>query len=127
MKKNFWLVVTLVLAACEVTYKDEHMENRFFKILSPTQWKEFQKERVFLGSDLDQQDGFIHLSLQSQWQRIWQKFFNSGECYLLEIDRFSLNPEALKIEANRPGGEEYPHYYGNILLSSVIAHQHITK
>ncbi len=121
-------MVTLVLAACEVTYKnDEHMENRFFKILSPTQWQEFQKERVFLGSDLDQQDGFIHLSLQSQWQRIWQKFFNSGKCYLLEIDGFSLNPEALKIEANRPGGEEYPHYYGNILLSSVIAHQHIRK
>jgi uncharacterized protein (DUF952 family) len=101
MKKNFWLVVTLVLAACEVTYKnDEHMENRFFKILSPTQWKEFQKERVFLGSDLDQQDGFIHLSLQSQWQRIWQKFFNSGECYLLEIDGFSLNPEALNPNPN---------------------------
>lgn len=121
-------MVTIVLAACEVTYKnDEHMENRFFKILTPTQWQNFQSERVFLGSELDQQDGFIHLSLQSQWNHIWQKFFNADECYLLEIDGSSLNPEILKIEANRPGGEEYPHYYGNILLSSVIAHQHLTK
>jgi uncharacterized protein (DUF952 family) len=103
------------------------MENRFFKILTPAQWQCFKSERVFLGSELDQQDGFIHLSLQNQWNRIWQKFFNADECYLIEIDGYSLNPEILKIEANRPGGEEYPHYYGNILLSSVIAHQHITK
>jgi uncharacterized protein (DUF952 family) len=73
------------------------MENRFFKILTPAQWQNFQSERVFLGSELDQQDGFIHLSLQSQWNRIWQKFFNADECYLLEIDGYSLNPEALKI------------------------------
>ncbi|MCX7352205.1 MAG: DUF952 domain-containing protein [Proteobacteria bacterium] len=128
MKRFFWLIVFPLLAACQVNHKnDAYMENRFFKILTPAQWQNFQSERVFLGSELDQQDGFIHLSLQSQWNRIWQKFFNSDECYLLEIDGYSLNPEALKIEANRAGGEKYPHYYGNILLSSVIAHQHLTK
>ena len=64
------------MAACQVNHKnDAYMENRFFKILTPAQWQLFQSERVFLGSELDQQDGFIHLSLQSQWNRIWQKFF----------------------------------------------------
>jgi uncharacterized protein (DUF952 family) len=103
------------------------MEKRFFKILTPMQWQCFQKERVFLGSDLDQQDGFIHLSFHHQWNRTWQKFFNSEESYLLEIDGNTLRPDFLKIESNRPGGEKYPHYYGNILLSSVTAHQLIKR
>ena len=97
MKRFFWLIVFPLLAACQVNHKnDAYMENRFFKILTPAQCQNFQSERVFLGSELDQQDGFIHLSLQSQWNRIWQKFFNADECYLLEIDGYSLNPEALK-------------------------------
>ncbi len=127
-QKILVFLVGFLLAACGTTLKDsEHMENRFFKILTPIQWQCFQKERVFLGSDLDQQDGFIHLGFHHQWNGTWKKFFDSGECYLLEIDGGTLRPDFLKIEANRPGGEEYPHYYGNILLSSVTAHQLIKK
>lgn len=99
------------------------MENRFFKILTPHQWQCFEKERVFWGSELDQKDGFIHLSFHHQWNKTWQKFSNSDECYLLEIDGDTLRPDFLKIESNRLGGEKYPHYYANILLSSVKSHQ----
>ncbi len=114
--------------ACETISENKtSVENKFFKILTPIEWQNFQKEKVFPGSKLDQQDGFIHLSLNHQWDRIWQKFFDSGECYLLEIDGSSLISELLKIEANRPGGEQYPHYYGNILLRSVVAIEHIHK
>jgi uncharacterized protein (DUF952 family) len=129
MKQKFLIfLIGILLNACSTTFKEnKHMENRFFKILTPIQWQCFEKERVFLGSELDQQDGFIHLSFHHQWKQIWQKFFNGDECYLLEIDGGTLRPDFLKIEANRPGGEEYPHYYGNILLSSVTAHQLIKK
>lgn len=95
------------------------MSNLLFKILTPAEWNSFKDERVFDGSVLDQQDGFLHLSFSHQWEKTWQKFFNSGECYLLEINTAKLNPKLLKIEANRPGGEQYPHYYGKLLIESV--------
>lgn len=127
MKKLFqFIFICLWLVACEsISNNNNYMQNRFFKILTPLEWQSFQKEKVFIGSELDQQDGFIHLSFHHQWNKIWQKFFNLKECYLLEIDGFKLKPDLLKIEANRSGGEEYPHYYGSILLGAVTSHQHL--
>jgi len=95
------------------------MNHALFKILTPEQWETFQKEKVFQGSEVDQKDGFIHLSLPHQWNKTWQKFFHGKECYLLEIDATKLNLGLLKIEANRAGGEEYPHYYGNLMLDAI--------
>lgn len=83
---------------------------KIFKILTLGQLEDFEKSGVFHGSDIDIKDGFIHLSFEGQWQGIWDKFFNKQEVYLMEIS--GLDPEFLKIEANKPNGEKYPHYYG---------------
>jgi len=126
--KYFYFLICLTLVACESVPKNTiNMNHALFKILTPEQWENFQKEKVFQGSELDQKDGFIHLSLPHQWTKTWQKFFNSSKCYLLEIDNACLKKELLKIEANRQGGEEYPHYYGNILLNAVVRFELLQK
>ena len=96
---------------------------KIFKIFTPLQWEDFQKSGVFHGSDLDIKDGFIHLSFSNQWQSIWDKFFNKTEIYLVEI--CSLDLKFLKIESNKPGGAEYPHYYGESLVKKNI--KEVTK
>lgn len=118
MRIHIYFLFCLMLSACG-TMNSEMKEKKFFKILTPSEWQTFQKTKVFAGSVLDQQDGFIHLSLSHQWNKTWQKFFNSSECYLLEIDSAKLKPELLKIEENRQGGEQYPHYYGSISFEAV--------
>lgn len=82
---------------------------KIYKIFTPSQWEDFQKNGVFHGSILDFKDGFIHLSFADQWQSIWDKFFDKQEVYLVEVA--GLDQNFLKIEANKSGGVEYPHYY----------------
>ncbi|MCX7343160.1 MAG: DUF952 domain-containing protein [Proteobacteria bacterium] len=82
---------------------------KIFKIFTPLQWEDFQRIGVFHGSDLDLKDGFIHLSFSNQWKSTWDKFFNKAEIYLIEMCELDL--QFLKIESNKPGGTEYPHYY----------------
>lgn len=98
-------------------------DSKIFKIFTPLQWENFQRSGVFHGSDIDIQDGFIHLSLENQWKSIWDKFFNKAEIYLVELH--NLNLQHLKIEANKPGGTEYPHYYGESLTSENV--KEVTK
>lgn len=100
--------------------KDLH---KIYKIFTPSQWEDFQKSSVFHGSMLDIKDGFIHLSFSDQWQTIWDKFFNKAEIYLVELR--NLDPQLLKIEANKRGGMEYPHYYGGPLTSENV--KEVTK
>jgi uncharacterized protein (DUF952 family) len=96
------------------------MPHQIFKILTPQQWQLFQKEKVFQGSPLDLADGFIHMSFAHQWENVWTKFFKNSEIILVEINANLLDPQILKIEANSPGGTQYPHYYGYLTLEMVI-------
>lgn len=126
--KHFYFLICLILVACEsVPENTTNMNHALFKILTPEQWETFQKEKVFQGSELDQKDDFIHLSLPHQWNKTWQKFFNNAECYLIEINQAQLKPDLLKIEANRPGAEQYPHYYGNLMLDAVVRFELLQK
>ncbi len=95
---------------------------QLFKILTPQQWQNFQAEKIFYGSPLDLTDGFIHLSFMHQWQMVWAKFFKNLAVVLVEINGSLLDPQGLKIEANHPGGEQYPHYYGPLRLEMVLNH-----
>ncbi len=98
-------------------------DSKIFKIFTPLQWGDFQRSRVFHGSELDIKDGFIHLSFENQWKSIWDKFFKKAEIYLVEI--CSLDLKFLKIESNKPGGLEYPHYYGGSLTMQNV--KEVTK
>ncbi len=98
-------------------------DSKIFKIFTPSQWEDFQRSWVFHGSELDIKDGFIHLSFADQWKATWDKFFKKSEIYLVEI--CSLDLKFLKIEANKTGGTEYPHYYGGSLTRENV--KEVTK
>jgi len=95
-----------------------------YKILTPEEWAAFKKDGFFKGSPLDQKDGFIHASLVDQYPRILEKFFKDQRpLVLIKMNSTFLKPGALKLEANRPGGDHYPHIYGEIPLDAVISHE----
>ncbi|MEI6627859.1 MAG: DUF952 domain-containing protein [Alphaproteobacteria bacterium] len=98
-------------------------DSKIFKIFTPLQWENFQRSGVFHGSELDIKDGFIHLSFFNQWKSTWDKFFNKAEIYLVELH--NLNLQLLKIEANKPCGTQYPHYYSDSLTRENV--KEVTK
>ncbi len=95
-----------------------------YKILTPAEWQDFQKEGYFKGSSLDQKDGFIHAAFEDQYPNIIKKFFAGRRpLILVKLDVKLLATGCLKIEANQPGGNKYPHLYGEIPFKAVISHE----
>lgn len=125
------LLIFCILGICAIAWKLGPWSNKtttmndskIFKIFNPLQWEDFKITGVFHGNDLDINDGFIHLSFADQWQDIWHKFFNKAEVYLVQL--CNLDSQFLKIEANKPGGTKYPHYYGGSLSNQNI--KEVTK
>jgi uncharacterized protein (DUF952 family)/uncharacterized metal-binding protein YceD (DUF177 family) len=96
------------------------MTSSIFKILLPSEWKDFQNSKVFKGSPMDQTDGYIHSATAEQWAIVREKFFKDKECVLLELSIDKIPPHTLRFEANKAGGNVYPHIYGTIPLDAVI-------
>ncbi len=95
-----------------------------YKILSIQEWQDFQKNGYFKGSKMDEKDGFIHASFKDQYPAIMDKFFaNIRPLVLVKINTKLLEANCLKIEANKPGGNKYPHIYEAIPLESVISYE----
>lgn len=91
-----------------------------YKILTQEEWAEFQRTGLFAGSELDRKDGFLHMSYKDQIARTHKKFFAEREGVLLiHVDPEKLDRGSLKPEANKPGGDVYPHIYGKIPLVAV--------
>lgn len=102
--------------------------SKLYKILTIKEWENFQREGNFSGSPLDKQDGFIHASTEDQYKRTIDKFFKDiRPLILVEIDPKLLPSNTLRFEANKPGGDKYPHIYGNIPLTAIITHKAIDK
>jgi uncharacterized protein (DUF952 family) len=94
--------------------------NAAFKILTADQWRQLQANGVFHGAPVDLADGFIHLSAADQVQGTLDKHF-AGQTGLViaEIDLDSLG-SLVRWEVSR-GGALFPHVYGDLPLSTVIA------
>lgn len=91
-----------------------------FKILTADQWAQFQADGVFHGAAVDLADGYIHLSAFDQVQGTLDKHF-AGQPGLViaEIDLEALG-SIVRWEVSR-GGALFPHVYGDLPLSSVVA------
>ena len=95
-----------------------------YKVLTHKEWASFQSEGIFIGSDMDKKDGFIHAAFKTQYSNIIKKFFKEIESLILvEINVDLLEEGCLKIESNKPGGDEYPHLYGEIPFESILSHE----
>lgn len=92
------------------------MLETFYKIIPVSHFDKDNLENCVKPLELDIRSGFIHFSYKHQVDGVLQKFFNNFEqIIILEIDPEILqeNGSELKVEANKPGGEKYPHLYGS--------------
>lgn len=82
-----------------------------YKICTVAEWEAFQNSGSFAGNTLDQETGYLHLSLPRQLPRIVEKYFGSqdGIVFLkIPVDKVKNN---LKWEPNSKG-DLFPHFYG---------------
>ncbi len=89
-----------------------------YKVLTLAQWSDFQTTELFLGSEVDVEDGFIHLSRASQLTVTLNKWYaDQVEVAILEVDAEKFDA-GLKYELSR-GGQEFPHLFEALPISAV--------
>lgn len=89
-----------------------------YKILTTAEWKLFQTEKVFTGSPVDVQDGFIHFSDADQaFETANKHFVGQTDLMLLAVDPARFG-DKLKWEVSR-GGAKFPHLYDEFPLDAV--------
>lgn len=92
-----------------------------YKLLAKEEWKAIRQNEFTAkyGSELDKQDGFIHLSMSTQLERIAHKYFsNIRDGKLLKI-QVSPIESILKWEPNSKG-ELFLHAYGRIPDEAIV-------
>ena len=87
--------------------------NLVYKICSKDEWGKAILNKFYGGSEIDNKDGFIHLSTKKQLNETVTKHFR-GKKNLLVIS-FSTKKiqDNLKWEVST-NGDLFPHYYGNL-------------
>lgn len=86
-----------------------------YKIVPTILWQRALNSGYFYGSDLDIQDGFIHLSSFEQVRETAQKHFKApNDLMIFAIKDLYLAPD-LKWEVSR-NNELFPHFYGRVDL-----------
>jgi uncharacterized protein (DUF952 family) len=88
-----------------------------YKILSAEEWRAAESAGVFVGSAVDQADGFIHFSAADQAEETAAKYFAGRfDLLLVSVDAEALG-SALKWEPSR-GGALFPHLYAPLPTSA---------
>ena len=94
---------------------------RAYKVLTGPQLAELLGSGSFMGAPVDLVDGYIHLSTEMQLAETLQRHFaGEGDLWIAEIDLIALH-ENVRWEPSR-GGQLFPHVYGELPLSAVLAH-----
>ena len=95
-----------------------------YKVLTADQMTALERDGTFAGAPVDLQDGYIHLSTETQLQETLDKHFTGQEgLWLAAIDLEALG-DAVKWEPSR-GGQLFPHIYGPLTLDAVIAYSEL--
>jgi uncharacterized protein (DUF952 family) len=86
-----------------------------YKVLHLNEWMRFCVAKTFRGSELDQRDGFIHLSAGHQVTGTLEKYFPQNEPLIL----VALNiANSVKWESSR-NNDKFPHLYRDLKISDV--------
>ncbi len=94
--------------------------SRIYKLLDRVLWERARAQGRFDGAEIDLKDGYIHFSTAAQAPETARLHFKGRQdLVVLEIEAESLG-EALKWEPSR-GGQLFPHLYGPLETSLVIA------
>jgi uncharacterized protein (DUF952 family) len=90
------------------------------KILPRADWEAACAAGAFLGSPVDQQDGFIHFSTADQVaETLARHFAGQADLLLVAVEADTLGPQ-LKWEPSR-GGALFPHLYGPLPTALAVS------
>ena len=94
------------------------MKRFVYRVLDLEEWLNFKKKKVFIGNDLDQRSGYIHLSQKDQLRKTIDIYFKKKKIVILKIRTKNLKQKLLW-ETSREG-EKFPHLYDKLTLESVV-------
>lgn len=93
-----------------------------FKIFSPSDWEDLQRDGQTLGSALDRQDGFLHFSTEGQLAATLALHFRgAGPLVLARIPLSRLASRDVRWEPARDGSL-FPHLYGVLHQGEIDRH-----
>jgi len=88
-----------------------------FKLVDRAEWELARLDGAYAGSDVDLEDGYIHMSSTAQLAETARRHYaGRGDLLLIEVDLTGLG-EALKWEASR-GGDLFPHLFAPLPVSA---------
>ncbi|MBQ0901415.1 DUF952 domain-containing protein [Micromonospora sp. U21] len=93
-----------------------------YKLLPTVEWDDARAVGHLVGSAVDRQDGFIHLSAADQVVETARRHFTGATgLTLLTVDPERLG-DALRWEPSR-GNQLFPHLYGPLPVTAVVSTQ----
>lgn len=119
---KFW-VEHLHLKKLIILNFQTHLGNKvnfefIYKIIDKQEWYTAKKNKKYLGSKKDIEDGFIHFSEQEQIKNTLDKYFK-GVPNLLLLKVKTINLEHLLWE-QASDGNMFPHLYSSLNISDVV-------
>lgn len=92
-----------------------------YKVLTAEQMAMLERDGSFAGAPIDLADGYVHLSTAAQLTETVDKHFaGESDLWVAAVDLPALGT-AVKWEPSR-GGQLFPHIYGPLPLSAVVAY-----
>jgi len=99
-----------------------------YKILTPGEFEETQRQMCVPPSALDQQDGFVHLSTAETMIETANLHFTAHDTIItLELDPNKFAGELKWEAAAKRNHMLFPHLYGTIPLSSILSADKLEK
>ncbi len=99
-----------------------------YHLTEPDRWQQSLDEGEHTGSTRGielAQEGFIHCSTAEQWPGVVERFYGDATTLLLlHVDEAKLDAP-LVYEQLGDAPEPFPHVYGPIALSAVVAVEHL--
>lgn len=89
-----------------------------YKITNLNELKKAKLTGIYLGSEKDIQDGFIHFSDETQVEETLKKYYlNQKDLILLKVDISKLKDLIWEKATN---GKMFPHLYSSLDLSNIV-------
>ena len=101
-------------------------ETSVYKVLTLQEWEGASKTGLVI-TDLDQKDGFIHLSLASQLNVTLALYFSQEEQVVLLQIKESEIAKDLTYEISEKRGGQFAHLYGELSTKKISQFWHLDR
>jgi len=109
--------------------RESNLNNEIYKVLTLDEWEQAQTSGAII-TQLDKEDGFIHLSTAIQLNATLSLYFVKEESVvLLQVEHAQIH-DKLKFEVPAPPGNRissFPHYYGDLNINAISRVWHLKR